>query len=74
MCILFHKDKIYCFSSAALLFFQLCRSVARQYQEREMYHMRTEKEELLRLKKIASVIAKEVKHFWDSIQKVGCET
>lgn len=36
-----------------------------------MQQMRTEKDELQRLRKIASSIAKEVKHFWDSIQKVG---
>ena len=32
--------------------------------------MRTEKEEALKLKKIALSIAKEIKHFWESIQKV----
>ena len=32
--------------------------------------MRMEKEEALKLRKIASSIAKEIKHFWDSIQKV----
>ena len=32
--------------------------------------MRMEKEEALKLRKIASTIAKEIKHFWDSIQKV----
>ncbi len=38
-----------------------------------MQHARAEKEDQLRLKKIASTIAKEIKHFWDSIQKVsGC--
>lgn len=35
-----------------------------------MQQAKTEKEELLRLRKIASSIAKEVKHFWDSMQKV----
>ena len=35
-----------------------------------MQQVRSEKEESLRLRKIASSIAKEVKHFWDSIQKV----
>ena len=50
---------------------QLCRSVVRHHQELEMQQMRTEKDELQRLRKIASSIAKEVKHFWDSIQKVG---
>ena len=32
--------------------------------------MRTEKEEALKLKRIALSIAKEIKHFWESIQKV----
>ena len=35
-----------------------------------MHQEKTEKEDLLKLRKIASTIAKEVKHFWDSIQKV----
>ena len=35
-----------------------------------MQQVRTEKEEALKLKKIALSIAKEIKHFWDSIQKV----
>ena len=50
---------------------QLSRSVARYHQEKELHHAKTEREELGRLRKIASTIAKEVKHFWDSIQKVG---
>ena len=36
-----------------------------------MQQSKSEKEELLRLRKIASSIAKEVKHFWDSIRKVS---
>ena len=32
--------------------------------------MRTEKEEAIKLRKIALSIAKEIKHFWESIQKV----
>ena len=40
------------------------------YRDLEMQQVRMEKEEALRLKKIASSIAKEIKHFWDSIQKV----
>ena len=42
------------------------------YRELEMQQVRTEKEEALKLRKVASSIAKEVKHFWDSIQKVRC--
>lgn len=37
-----------------------------------MQQAKTEKEELLRLRKIASSVAKEVKFFWDSIRKVCC--
>ena len=65
-----------CNSAAGLafsspLFPQLCRSVARQHLDRETHHVRLEKEELLRLRRVAAGIAKEVKHFWESIQKVG---
>ncbi len=35
-----------------------------------MQQEKTEKEDLSKLRKIASSIAKEMKHFWDSIQKV----
>ncbi len=58
-----------CFDLLALL--QLSRSIARYHQEKEMQQARTEKEDQLRLRKIASTIAKEIKHFWDSIQKVN---
>lgn len=49
---------------------QISRSVSGYHRELEMQQMRVEKEEALKLRKIASSIAKEVKHFWDSIQKV----
>ena len=45
--------------------------MARQHLDRETHHVRLEKEELLRLRRVAAGIAKEVKHFWESIQKVG---
>ena len=50
---------------------QLCRTMARHHQELEQQQKRTVKDEVIQLKKIASLIAKEVKHFWDSIQKVN---
>ncbi|XP_019852163.1 PREDICTED: helicase domino-like isoform X2 [Amphimedon queenslandica] len=49
---------------------KLCRTVARHHQEQEQLTERAIKEEQLRLKKIASTLAKEVRHFWDSIQKI----
>ena len=42
----------------------------RHHQEQSTLAQRSEKEELQRLKKIASTIAKEVKHFWESVRKV----
>ena len=53
---------------------QLCRTMARHHQELEQQQKRTVKDEVIQLKKIASLIAKEVKHFWDSIQKVNVYT
>ena len=44
--------------------------VSRHHQEMEQQHKKNEKEELLHLRKIASLMAKEVKHFWESIHKV----
>ena len=55
---------------ALLSYSQISRSVSGYFRELEMQQVRTEKEESLKLRKIASSIAKEIKHFWDSIQKV----
>lgn len=49
---------------------QLCRAVHKHHQEHEVLQVKTEKEEVLKLRKIASTIAKEIKHFWDSVHKV----
>ena len=49
---------------------QLSRSMMRHHQEQSTQVQRSEKEELQRLRKVASSIAKEVKHFWDSVRKV----
>ena len=54
-----------------VFFFQLCRTISRHHQEKEVVEHRAQKDELQRLRKIASTMAKEVKHFWDSIQKVS---
>ena len=54
-----------------LFLLQLSRSVAHYHKENHMQQVKSEKEELARLRKIASSIAKEVKHFWESIRKVG---
>ena len=35
-----------------------------------MQQTKSEKEDLVKLRKIASSIAKEIKYFWDSIRKV----
>lgn len=45
--------------------------MAHYHRESYVQQAKSEKEELVRLRKIASSIAKEVKHFWDSIRKVG---
>ena len=50
---------------------QLCRTISRHHQEKEVMDQRAQKDELTKLRKIASNMAKEVKHFWDSIQKVN---
>ena len=52
------------------IFYQLSRSVAHYHKENCMQQAKTEKEEHLKLRKIASAIAKEVKFFWDSMRKV----
>ena len=49
---------------------QLSRSMLRHHQEQSTMAQRSEKEELQRMRKVASSIAKEVKHFWESVRKV----
>lgn len=49
---------------------QLSRSMMKHHLEQSTLAQRSEKEELQRLRKIASSIAKEVKHFWESVRKV----
>ncbi|XP_023242373.1 helicase domino-like, partial [Centruroides sculpturatus] len=46
------------------------RMVLKYHQEREMKAERAEKEEHLKLRKIASQIAKEIKQFWTNIEKL----
>ena len=53
---------------------QMVRSVLRHHQEVSTRKEHQEKEERQRLKKIANSIAKEVKQFWDSINRVGACT
>ncbi|KAK0055030.1 helicase domino [Biomphalaria pfeifferi] len=49
---------------------KLARMVANHFREQEQKEMRAEKEEGLKLKKIASHLAKMVKEFWTNIEKV----
>ena len=49
---------------------QMVRSVLRHHQESSTRKEQQGREERQRLKKIANSIAKEVKQFWDSINRV----
>ncbi|KAH9503913.1 hypothetical protein Btru_064133 [Bulinus truncatus] len=49
---------------------KLARMVANHFREQEQKEMKAEKEEGLKLKKIASHMAKMVKEFWTNIEKV----
>lgn len=49
---------------------QLAASVAKQHTQRLQKEQRAEKEEVVRLKRIASNVAKEVRHFWTNVEKV----
>lgn len=44
--------------------------VSNHFREQEQKEMRAEKEEAIKLKKIASQMAKMVKEFWTNIEKV----
>ncbi|BFZ18188.1 hypothetical protein BsWGS_21227 [Bradybaena similaris] len=49
---------------------KLARMVANHFREQEQKELRAEKEEAIKLKKIASQMAKMVKEFWTNIEKV----
>ena len=50
--------------------FQISRMVNRYHQDRVDDGKRAEKEEGVRLKRIAGQIAKQIKDFWGNIEKV----
>lgn len=52
------------------LFSQLSRAVLKYHQEQRSKEVKAEKEESVRLRKIAASIAKEIKQFWGSVEKV----
>jgi len=52
------------------LFLQIGRMVVRHFQEQQQKEVKAEKEDALKLKRIASNLAKCVKEFWTNIEKV----
>ena len=52
-------------------YFQLAKMVQKHFQELEQKELRAEKEESMKLKRIAGQLAKMVKEFWSNIEKVG---
>ncbi|XP_068750575.1 helicase domino-like isoform X1 [Montipora capricornis] len=49
---------------------KISRAVLKYHQEQKSKEVKAEKEESVRLKKIAASIAKEIKQFWSSVEKV----
>ena len=49
---------------------QICRAVLRYHQEQKSKEIKAEKEETVRMRRIAGSVAKEVKQFWASVEKV----
>ena len=45
--------------------------ISRYHQDQQQKEVRAEKEEVNRLKRIASNMSKMVKEFWNNIEKVG---
>lgn len=52
------------------LILQISRAVLKYHQEQKSKEVKAEKEESVRLKKIAASISKEIKQFWSSVEKV----
>ena len=59
-----------------VLVFQIARMVQKHFQDLEQKEIRAEKEEGMRVKRIAGQMAKMVREFWANIEKVRivCET
>lgn len=49
---------------------QISRAVLKYHQEQKSKEVKAEKEESVRLRKIAASISKEIKQFWSSVEKV----
>ena len=58
------------FFDICMSFSQLSRSVVKYFQDQKAKEMRAEKEESVRLVRIASSIAKEIRLFWGQVEKV----
>ena len=52
------------------LILKISRAVLKYHQEQKSKEVKAEKEESVRLKKIAASISKEIKQFWSSVEKV----
>ena len=50
--------------------FQIARMISKYHLEQQQKELRAEKEEGMRLKRIASSMSKMVKEFWNNIEKV----
>jgi hypothetical protein len=55
---------------SSCVLFQCARNVQKYFQEKAIQAQKAEKVQELRLKKIASFIAKEIKTFWSNVEKV----
>jgi len=58
------------FYVSVCVLFQCARNVQKYFQEKAIQAQKAEKVQELRLKKIASFIAKEIKTFWSNVEKV----
>lgn len=59
-----------CLNVGVCVLFQCARNVQKYFQEKAIQAQKAEKVQELRLKKIASFIAKEIKTFWSNVEKV----
>ncbi len=64
----FHQNSNY---QIFIIFHQLSKSVMKYHTDKRMKEQRVKKEESARLKRIASSISKEIKQFWQSVEKVS---
>jgi hypothetical protein len=53
-----------------IMLYQVARMVARHFQDLQLRELKAEREDALKMRRVASSLAKMVREFWTNIEKV----